>query len=63
MTMNLFLDTNVYLGFYKLSGDDLEQLKKLVIAVRDQGTTLLLTEQTRDEFERNREKTAADSLD
>ena len=61
--MNLFLDTNVYLGFYKLSGDDLEELKKLTIAVRDGGTKLLLTQQTRDEFERNREKSIADSLD
>lgn len=61
--MNLFLDTNVYLGFYKLSGDDLEELKKLAIGVRDGGTTLLLTQQTRDEFERNREKAITDSLD
>jgi hypothetical protein len=37
--MELFLDTNVYLSFYKLSDDDLEELQKLAVAVRSEGTT------------------------
>jgi hypothetical protein len=60
--MHLFLDTNIYLNFYKLSDDDLEQLRKLSVAVRQSGTTLYLTDQVRAEFRRNREKTIADSL-
>ncbi len=60
--MNLFLDTNVYLGFYKLSEDDLEELKKLSVTVRSKATVLYLTDQVRNEFRRNREKTISDSL-
>jgi hypothetical protein len=26
--MNLFLDTNIYLSFYMMSGDDIEELRK-----------------------------------
>lgn len=60
--MNLFLDSNIYLGFYRLSDDDLEELRKLRVTVTEGATRLLLTEQVRDEFERNREKTIADAL-
>jgi hypothetical protein len=60
--MHLFLDTNVYLGFYKLTGDDLEELHKLVVAVRSGETILYLTQQVRDEFARNRERVIAESL-
>lgn len=60
--INLFLDTNVYLGFYKLSDDDLEELKKLSVTVKSRATALYLTDQVRDEFRRNREKTISDSL-
>lgn len=60
--MNLFLDANIYLGFYKLAEDDLEELRKLIVAVRDEPTNLLLTRQVADEFERNREGTIAESL-
>ena len=60
--MHLFLDTNTYLGFYKLSGDDLEELEKLVVAVRSGKTVLYLTEQVRNEFRRNRSRTVRESL-
>lgn len=59
--MHLFLDTNIYLNFYKLSDDDLEQLRKLSVAVRE-GDTLYLTDQVHSEFRRNREQVIADSL-
>lgn len=60
--MHLFLDTNTYLGFFKLSGDDLEELEKLVVAVRSRRTVLYLTRQLCDEFRRSRAKVIHDSL-
>jgi hypothetical protein len=60
--MKLFLDANIYLGFYKLSEDDLEELRKLVVAVNDDPNSLILTQQVVDEFERNREGIIAESL-
>lgn len=60
--MNLFLDANIYLGFYELSNDDLEELRKLVVAVREKATKLLLPDQVRDEFYRNREAIIAKSI-
>ena len=52
--MNIFIDTNVYLSFYHLSSDDLEELKKLVVLAREGKVVLLLPEQVIDEFRRNR---------
>lgn len=60
--MNLVLDTSIYLGFYELSGDDLEELEKLVVAVRLGNTILYITEQIRNEFRRNRAGTISASL-
>jgi hypothetical protein len=60
--MHLFLDANVYLSFYKLSEDDLEELQKLSVTLRSGATTLYLPSQVRDEFSRNRESTIAASL-
>jgi hypothetical protein len=60
--MDLFLDTNIYLSFYKLSDDDLEELEKLTVAVRSEDTSLYVTDQVRAEFNRNREAVIADSL-
>lgn len=36
--MNLFLDTNIYLNFYKFADDDLEELQKLTVAVKSENT-------------------------
>lgn len=60
--MHLFLDANIYLGFFKLSGDDLEELRKLAVAVRSGDTVLYLTDQVRDEFKRNRAASISESL-
>ena len=60
--MHLFLDTNIYLSVYKLSGDDLEELRKLAVTVRSGDTMLYLTEHGEDEFRRNRAGTIAESL-
>ena len=61
--MHLFLDTNTYLGFFRLSDDNLEQLNKLSERVGSGETTLYVTEQVRAEFLRNRESTIDEALD
>jgi predicted nucleic acid-binding protein len=61
--VHLFLDTNTYLGFFRLSDDNLEQLKKLSERVGSGETTLYVTEQVRAEFLRNRESTIDEALD
>jgi predicted nucleic acid-binding protein len=62
MAINLYLDTNVYLSFYHLSNDDLEELEKLLILVKTKEITLHLPEQTRNEFIRNRDVKIADAI-
>jgi predicted nucleic acid-binding protein len=60
--VNLFIDTNIYLNFYHYSSDDLEELKKLAVAIKNGEINLYLTDQVKDEFERNREAKIADAL-
>lgn len=60
--MNVFIDTNVFLSFYHLPNDDLEELEKLS-ALLDNGRVLLwLPEQVRDELLRNRESKINEGL-
>jgi predicted nucleic acid-binding protein len=60
--MNLYIDTNIYLSFYHLSSDDLEQLKKLIVLIDRGELKLLLNEQTISEFKRNRDNKISDAL-
>lgn len=60
--MNLFIDTNVFLSFFHLSSDDLEELRKLVVLLRGREVKLWLPDQVNDEFFRNREIKIADAL-
>lgn len=60
--MNLFIDTNVFLTFYHLTSDDLEELKKLVVLIRKKKIQLYLPEQVSTEFHRNRANKIADAL-
>jgi predicted nucleic acid-binding protein len=60
--VHLFIDTNVFLSFLHYSSDDLEELKKLEVLLRDGGVRLLLPDQVVAEFRRNREGKLADSL-
>ena len=53
--MNLFIDTNIFLSFYYLSSDDLEELNKLAVLLQQSEVTLFLTNQVVEEFRRNRE--------
>ena len=60
--MNVFIDTNVLLSFYHLTGDDLEELKKLVVLAKGDAIHLYLPSQVKDEINRNRENKIADAL-
>jgi len=60
--INLFIDTNVLLSFYHLTSDDLEELKKLAVLVRQGKVRLLLPEHVKTEFRRNRANKIADAL-
>lgn len=54
--MNLYIDTNIFLTFYHLSNDDLDELKKLALLIENGDIVLYIPEQTKNEFRRNREK-------
>ncbi|MES2617329.1 MAG: PIN domain-containing protein [Bacteroidota bacterium] len=61
--INLYIDTNVYLTFYHLSSEELEELDKLRIVIENTNDIILhLPNQTVDEFYRNRETKIADAL-
>jgi predicted nucleic acid-binding protein len=60
--MNLFIDTNVFLSFYHLSSDDLEELRKLVVLIDQDKVKLLLPVQVIDEFRRNRDSKITDAI-
>lgn len=53
--MNLFLDTNIWLGLYHSSQEELDELARLSAWMDEGRITLYLTDQVIDEFERNRE--------
>jgi len=60
--MNVFIDTNIFLSFYHLTSEDLEELKKLVLLIRNETVFLHLTRQVLDEAERNRASKINDSF-
>ena len=60
--MNLFIDTNVFLSFFHLTNDDLEELRKLIVLLDKEEVHLLLPEQVIHEFRRNRENKIYDLL-
>ncbi len=60
--MNLFIDTNILLSFFHLSSDDLEELRKLAVLMKNGNISLHLTEQVVNEFKRNRASKISDAL-
>jgi predicted nucleic acid-binding protein len=60
--MDLFIDSNVLLSFYHFTGDDLEELKKLIVLLEKKKLRLYLPSQVVSEFRRNRESKIADTL-
>jgi len=59
---HLFIDTNILLGFYAYTKDDLEQLEKLLTLIGAKAIKLYFTRQVVDEFVRNRELKLDESL-
>ena len=59
---HLFVDTNVFLDFYTLTKEDIEELRKLVTLVSEGTLALYVTEQVRNEFRRNRDKKLRDTI-
>lgn len=60
--MQLFLDSNVYLSFFKRSSDDLQKLEAIAEYVNDGGLDLFIPDNVQIEFYKNREKVIADEL-
>jgi predicted nucleic acid-binding protein len=60
---HLFIDTNVLLGFYSYSNDDLKELEKLVNILKTNVVKLYITQQVVDEFYRNRDSKLSESFD
>lgn len=60
--MHLFIDTNVLLSFYHLTSDDLEELRKLSVLLKEKKVTLYATDQVVDEYLRNREVKISDAI-
>ncbi len=60
--MNLYLDSNVWLSFYHYSNDDLEQLRKVDVLLKQKRLTLFLPEQTINEVRRNRDGKIASAI-
>ncbi len=60
--MKLFIDTNIFLSFYDFTEHDLEQIKKIINLLNEKKLNLILTEQIRDEFFRQRESTIDNSI-
>lgn len=58
----LFVDTNILLSFYHLTSEDLEELRKLVALIDNSQIGLILTDQVRNEFLRNRASKIADAM-
>jgi len=63
MKMNVFIDTNILLNFYKLSDILLDKFFSLVHLLEEGKIELLVTDQLMDEFDRNREKVIKKTLD
>lgn len=60
--INLFIDTNIFLSFYHLTNEDLEELKKLAALIDSHEIQLFLPEQVTNEFDRNRSAKIMDAM-
>ncbi len=60
--MNLFIDANIFLDFYHLSGGDIEELNKLVDLLEKKEMILFSCNQLREEIKRNRDGKVSESM-
>ena len=61
--MNIFIDTNILLDLYHLSGPDLDELKKIIKLHQTAQIKIYLPGQVKDEFYRNRERVVKESIE
>lgn len=61
--MNIFIDTNILLDLYHLSGPDLDELKKIIKLHQTAQIKIYLPMQVKDEFYRNRERVVKESIE
>ena len=61
--LHLFIDSNIFLNFFSLTSDDLEELKKLIVLIDTGDVTLYLPTQVALEVTKNRERVILESLD
>ena len=61
--MNIFIDTNILLDLYHLSGPDLDELKKVIKLHQTSQIKIYLPKQVKDEFYRNRERVVKESIE
>ncbi|MCE3044168.1 PIN domain-containing protein [Legionella sp. 16cNR16C] len=59
----VFIDTNIYLKFYSFSTSDLKTLETLSTYLDKKHLEIVITQQLKDEFYRNRESTIQKSID
>jgi len=60
--MHVFIDTNIFLDFYRLSSGDLEELRKIAKLAETRQITLYLSDFLIDEYLRNRESTISQAV-
>jgi predicted nucleic acid-binding protein len=60
--INLFIDSNVFLSFYHLTNEDLEELRKIIALIDTKQIKLFLTKQVHNEFARNRGNKIVDGM-
>jgi hypothetical protein len=58
----LFIDSNVFLSFYHLTNEDLEELRKPIALIDSGHIKLLVTKQVENEFVRNRGNKIANAM-
>ena len=61
--MQVFIDTNIWLSFYALTSDDIEQLQKLAVLIEDGEIQLRLPQQVIEETRRNRANKIKEALE
>lgn len=60
--MRLFIDSNIFLSFYSFTNEDLTELEKLTLLIKNKEIDLLLPRQVMDETHRNRANVIIDSF-
>jgi predicted nucleic acid-binding protein len=61
--MNIFIDTNILLDFYRLSSGDLEELRKIAKLSKVGKIRLFISDFLKDEFFRNREAAISSAIE